>query len=57
MGNIKDSETPVDEGFLKRSRVVLGKAAGILTRQTLAVAGRVGSVPSVIREKTAGTAC
>lgn len=39
--------------LLKKVQVVSGKTAGIITRETLAVAKRAGSMPGVIKAKTA----
>jgi len=41
--------------FLKKLQVVSGKTAGIVARQTLAMANRARSVPGVIKAKTAET--
>jgi len=44
----------MSRNLLKRVQVVSGKTAGILARETLAIAKRAGSVPSAIKVKTAG---
>jgi len=43
----------MSKNLLKRVQVVSGKTAGILARETLAIAKRAGSVPSAIKARTA----
>lgn len=45
----------MDQKLLKKAGVVYGKAAGILTRETLAATEMVGDLPGIIREKTTET--
>jgi len=42
----------MSKNLLKKAQVVSGKTAGIIARETLAVAKRAGSMPGVIKAKT-----
>ena len=42
----------MSKNLLKKVQVVSGKTAGIIAKETLAVAKKAGSIPGVIKTKT-----